>query len=146
MLVKICLWGRSLAWTWVIVNDRDAHKAPASGVGFPRFESGRSRHPLIMRIIGLYIALNTQLFEVRLSLMSTLNGQHSTTQRVVARFTKYLNGPLGKTVLENLDEGESFLLQTSEHTLRVTKVRGRAVVELAQPDIPKENWLINVQS
>ncbi len=49
---------------------------------------------------------------------------------VVVRFTKYLNGPMGARVLENLDEGESFILQTSDHTLRVTKRRGRAVVNL----------------
>ncbi len=49
-------------------------------------------------------------------------------EKVVARFEKYLNGPMGKSVLVNLDEGESFILQTSEHTLRVTKRRGRAVV------------------
>ena len=35
---------------------------------------------------------------------------------------------MGKTVLENLEDGESFILQTSEHTLRITKLRGRAVV------------------
>jgi hypothetical protein len=54
----------------------------------------------------------------------------SPEERVVAKFTKYLNGPMGKSVLQNLDEGESFILQTSEHTLRVKKVRGRAVVEV----------------
>ncbi len=49
---------------------------------------------------------------------------------VVVRFTRYLNGPMGARVLENLDEGESFLLQTSEHTIRVTKRHGKAVVNL----------------
>ena len=48
--------------------------------------------------------------------------------KVIARFERYLNGPMGKAVLSNLDEGESFILQTSEHTLRVTKRRGRAIV------------------
>jgi hypothetical protein len=37
---------------------------------------------------------------------------------------------MGRTVLENLEEGENFILQTSEHTLRVTKQRGRAVVTI----------------
>ena len=36
---------------------------------------------------------------------------------------------MGKTVLDNLEEGESFILQTSEHTLRITKRNGRAVVK-----------------
>ena len=49
---------------------------------------------------------------------------------VVQRFTNYLNGHRGKAVLDSLEEGESFILQTSEHTLRVTKRNGKAVVKL----------------
>ena len=64
--------------------------------------------------------------------MSFTREHGSTADRVVSRFTRYLNGPLGKTVLENLEEGEHFILQTSEHTLRVTKKKGRAVVEHLQ--------------
>ncbi len=64
--------------------------------------------------------------------MSFLADRNLTHARVVSRFTKYLNGPLGKTVLENLEEGEHFILQTSEHTFRVTKKKGRAIVELIQ--------------
>ncbi|MHA1963344.1 MAG: hypothetical protein ACXACG_01610 [Candidatus Thorarchaeota archaeon] len=64
--------------------------------------------------------------------MSFLHGRGSSADRVVSRFTKYLNGPLGKTVLENLEEDEHFILQTSDHTFRVTKRMGRAVVELLE--------------
>ena len=64
--------------------------------------------------------------------MSFSTGRGVSTDRVVSRFTRYLNGPMGKSVLENLEEGEHFILQTSDHTLRVTKRRGRAVVELLQ--------------
>jgi hypothetical protein len=64
--------------------------------------------------------------------MSITRGHKSAEDRVVSRFTRYLNGPIGKTVLDNLDEGESFILQTSEHTLRVTKKNGHAFVELLQ--------------
>jgi len=39
---------------------------------------------------------------------------------------------MGKSVLENLEEGEHFILQTSEHTFRVTKKKGRAIVELLE--------------
>jgi hypothetical protein len=67
--------------------------------------------------------------------MSFLSERGSSTNRVVSRFTRYLNGPMGKSVLENLEEGEHFILQTSEHTLRVTKRNGRAVVELVQMQI-----------
>ncbi|MHA2041026.1 MAG: hypothetical protein ACW975_04110 [Candidatus Thorarchaeota archaeon] len=62
--------------------------------------------------------------------MSMLKGFRSPPERVVERFTRYLNGPMGRTVLETLDEGESFILQTSELTFRVTKRKGKAVVEL----------------
>lgn len=61
--------------------------------------------------------------------MSIIGEPTTSEEKVVNRFTRYLNGPMGKTVLENLDEGESFILQTSEHTLRITKQRGRAVVK-----------------
>ena len=64
--------------------------------------------------------------------MSFSTGRGVSTDRVVSRFTRYLNGPMGKSVLENLEEGEHFILQTSDHTLRVTKRKGRAVVELLQ--------------
>ena len=64
--------------------------------------------------------------------MKTIEGIGASKNPVVVRFTKYLNGPKGKTVLENLDEDESFILQTSEHTLRVTQRRGKAVVSLMQ--------------
>jgi hypothetical protein len=60
--------------------------------------------------------------------MTIIGEQVTDEEKVVTRFTKYLNGPLGKSVLQNLDEGENFVLQTAEHTLRVTKRRGRAVV------------------
>jgi len=60
--------------------------------------------------------------------MSIIGEPTTSEEKVVARFTRYLNGPMGRTVLDNLDEGESFILQTSEHTLRITKRHGRAVV------------------
>ncbi|MFW9965594.1 MAG: hypothetical protein ACFFEA_00430 [Candidatus Thorarchaeota archaeon] len=62
--------------------------------------------------------------------MSIMKGYRSNPEQVVDRFTRYLNGPMGQTVLETLDEGESFILQTSEHTFRVTKRKHKAVVEL----------------
>ena len=61
--------------------------------------------------------------------MSIIGDPTSSEERIVTRFTRYLNGPMGRTVLDNLEEGESFILQTSEHTLRITKRQGRAVVK-----------------
>ena len=62
--------------------------------------------------------------------MSAVQETLNPDEVLVRRFTQYLNGPMGKVVLQALDEGESFLLQTSDHTLKVTKSKGRAVVNL----------------
>ena len=62
--------------------------------------------------------------------MRTVERISTSKHPVVIRFTRYLNGPMGKTVLENLDDDESFVLQTSEHTLRVTKRNGKAIVNM----------------
>jgi len=54
------------------------------------------------------------------------------SKRAVNRFSNYLNGPLGKQVLDNMDEGEGFVLQVPGHILRITKRSGAAVVELVE--------------
>lgn len=51
-------------------------------------------------------------------------------ERVVQRYSNYLNGPMGKNVMENVDEGESFMLETSKYVLRVTKIKGKAIVDI----------------
>ncbi|MHA2004741.1 MAG: hypothetical protein ACW960_11620 [Candidatus Thorarchaeota archaeon] len=51
-------------------------------------------------------------------------------ERVVQRYSNYLNGPMGKNVMENVDEGESFTLETPKYLLRVTKIRGKAIVDI----------------
>ncbi|UCE10148.1 MAG: hypothetical protein JSW61_14445 [Candidatus Thorarchaeota archaeon] len=70
--------------------------------------------------------------------MSTTREATASEERIVERFRRYLNGPVGKTVLDNLDEGESFILQTSEHTLRITKSRGKAIVSLVDSRFSKK--------
>ncbi len=62
--------------------------------------------------------------------MSIIGEPTTSEEKVVTRFTRYLNGPLGRTVVDNLDGGESLSLQSAEPTLRITKQRGRAVVKL----------------
>ena len=99
-------------------------KAPASGVGYPRFESGRARQLVFSILWEFKRHEQTPDSELRLLDMN-LSGEH-----VVQRFTNYLNGHRGKAVLDSLEEGESFILQTSKHTLRVTKRKGKAVVKL----------------
>ena len=53
-------------------------------------------------------------------------------EEVVQRYSNYLNGPMGKNVMENVDEGESFVLETSKYVLRVTKTEGKAIVDIIQ--------------
>ncbi|MCF2135944.1 MAG: hypothetical protein K9W43_01775 [Candidatus Thorarchaeota archaeon] len=53
----------------------------------------------------------------------------SSSDVLVQRFTQYLNGPLGRKVLDSLDDGESFIIQTTDYVLRITKQDGRAIVE-----------------
>ncbi|MHA1772271.1 MAG: hypothetical protein ACTSYL_00755 [Candidatus Thorarchaeota archaeon] len=53
----------------------------------------------------------------------------SSSDVLVQRFTEYLNGPLGRKVLDSLDDGESFIIQTTDYVLRITKQDGRALVE-----------------
>ncbi|MFX1262461.1 MAG: hypothetical protein ACFFAZ_10260 [Promethearchaeota archaeon] len=52
--------------------------------------------------------------------------------RVVQRYSNYLNGPMGRNVMDNVEEGDSFELQTTEYLLRVTKVKGKAIVDIVK--------------
>ena len=54
------------------------------------------------------------------------------SERMVTRFSNYLNGPLGRGVLESIDEGEGFELQVPGYILRITKKSRTAVVELLE--------------
>ena len=67
-------------------------------------------------------------------------GLRISEERIIERFKRYLNGPTGRPVLQNLDEGESFVLQTSEHSLRVTKSGGKAVASVVKDSA--EPWCV----
>ncbi len=51
---------------------------------------------------------------------------------MATRFSNYLNDPLGRGVLESIDEGEGFELQVPGYILRITKKSRSAVVELLE--------------
>ena len=72
--------------------------------------------------------------EVRtvISLQGLLRESNRATNagQVTETCMKYLNGPNGIPIMENLDEGESFLLQSIEHTLHVEKKDGKASVTI----------------
>ena len=92
-------------------------------------ESGRSRHLFCIRFLSDFKSDAAPLIvRPEASSMSTIEETLTPEESVARRFTKYLNGPMGRVVLQSLDEGESFVLQTASHTLRVTKKKGRAIV------------------
>ncbi|MFX0053308.1 MAG: hypothetical protein ACFFAX_12905 [Promethearchaeota archaeon] len=55
---------------------------------------------------------------------------------VVQQYSNYLNGPMGRNVMDNVEEGDSFELQTSKYLLRVTKVKGKAIVDIVKKLTP----------
>jgi hypothetical protein len=49
-------------------------------------------------------------------------------ERLAKLYMEYLNGPLGKGVLDRLKEGESFTIRSTDEVMRVTKLAGKAIV------------------
>lgn len=45
------------------------------------------------------------------------------------RFQTHLNSPMGKAVLDNLDEGETITIENQEHILQIRKEKGKCVVD-----------------
>ena len=59
--------------------------------------------------------------------------QKSNNKEMIAqRYSSYLNGPMGKNVMDNVEEGDSFMLETSKYLLKVTKVKGKAIVDIVK--------------
>ncbi|TFH07837.1 MAG: hypothetical protein E4H14_07625 [Candidatus Thorarchaeota archaeon] len=58
--------------------------------------------------------------------------------KIAQMYLKYLNGPLGKGVMEYLKEGESFTIRAHEELLRISKSQGKAVVRVLQEDHPSK--------
>ncbi|MBS3793772.1 MAG: hypothetical protein KGY80_02685 [Candidatus Thorarchaeota archaeon] len=57
-------------------------------------------------------------------------------EEVISKYEKKLNSVPGNSVLEYLAEGESFLIDTSDCLLRVTKRNGRAEVAMVEIPVP----------
>ncbi|MHA1864438.1 MAG: hypothetical protein ACTSWA_11770 [Candidatus Thorarchaeota archaeon] len=54
--------------------------------------------------------------------------------KIAQMYLKYLNGPLGKGVMEHLKEGESFTIRSQDEMLRISKMQGKAVVRVLPQD------------
>ncbi|MGY5860227.1 MAG: hypothetical protein RTU63_12735 [Candidatus Thorarchaeota archaeon] len=59
--------------------------------------------------------------------------------KIAQMYLKYLNGPLGKGVMQHLKEGESFTIRTHDELLRISKSQGKAVVRILQEDLPSRS-------
>ncbi|MCJ7817262.1 MAG: hypothetical protein MUP60_00265, partial [Candidatus Thorarchaeota archaeon] len=60
--------------------------------------------------------------------------------KIAQMYLKYLNGPLGKGVMEHLKEGESFTIRAHDELLRISKLQGKAEVRILQEDHPGKLW------
>ena len=58
--------------------------------------------------------------------------------KIAQMYLKYLNGPLGKGVMEHLKEGESFTIRSHDELLRISKLQGKAEVRILQEDHPSK--------
>jgi hypothetical protein len=50
--------------------------------------------------------------------------------KLIETYLKYLNGPLGKGVMDHLWEGASFTVRAHQELVQVAKHEGKAVVKL----------------
>ncbi len=50
--------------------------------------------------------------------------------KIAKMYTKYLNGPLGCGVMNHLQEGESFTIESESKILEILKYEGKAIVKV----------------
>lgn len=52
--------------------------------------------------------------------------------KIAKMYTKYLNGPLGRGVMDHLKEGESFKIRSQNEMVEIIKREGKAVVKILE--------------
>ena len=63
--------------------------------------------------------------------------------RIIETYLKYLNGPLGKGVMEHLWEGASFTVRTNHELVEVSKYEGKAVVRVIDENKVMQHKILN---
>ncbi|MBN2230150.1 MAG: hypothetical protein JW779_11230 [Candidatus Thorarchaeota archaeon] len=58
--------------------------------------------------------------------------------RIIRMYQMYLNGPLGKRVMENLEDGESFTLKAHNEVFHISKIDGKAVVRVIRGEVAEQ--------
>jgi len=67
------------------------------------------------------------------------------TDKITKMYSKYLNGPLGKGVMQHLKEGESFTIRSRDEFVRISKQQGKAVVRIVENDAEPSDFTNNHQ-
>jgi len=52
--------------------------------------------------------------------------------KIANMYSRYLNGPLGRGVMDHLKEGESFTIKSQFEMLKIMKLNGKAVVKVVE--------------
>lgn len=52
--------------------------------------------------------------------------------KIANMYSKYLNGPLGRGVMDHLKEGESFTIKSQFEVLEIRKLNGKAIVKVIE--------------
>ncbi|RLI57142.1 MAG: hypothetical protein DRP09_03840 [Candidatus Thorarchaeota archaeon] len=58
-------------------------------------------------------------------------------QKIAENYSKYLNGPLGRAVIDDLDEGETCMIRSEGKTFKITKTGGVAKVRILRYETEK---------
>ena len=59
--------------------------------------------------------------------------------KIAKMYSKYLNGPLGRGVMDHLKEGESFTIRSQDEMVEIIKRGGKAVVKILESPITETN-------
>jgi hypothetical protein len=59
--------------------------------------------------------------------------------KIAKMYTKYLNGPLGRGVMDHLKEGESFKIRSQNELVEIIKLEGKAVVKILESPTTEAN-------
>ena len=59
--------------------------------------------------------------------------------KIARMYSKYLNGPLGRGVMDHLKEGESFTIRSQDEMVEIIKRGGKAVVKVLESPTTEAN-------
>lgn len=59
--------------------------------------------------------------------------------KIAKMYSKYLNGPLGRGVMDHLKEGESFTIRSQNEMVEIIKREGKAVVKVLENPTTETN-------